>query len=276
MTTSKNATASFHTTEEISILLTTLNSLLAKRSPEKFSATLAIFQALLTLLNPICREGVYLKTSITRSISECHDDLEKLLESLIYVNVIDLERTLSLSTDARWIVDTTKSLCRFITEIKKPQKNFHVNCTYSYCQLGYSDEWLKERLRDPKSLRGENHQQTVKIEEAERLMEERNTIITALAFSRISEGGSTIFDTAAAERLKQLFVPGEDVYNALLHYHSRLMFYSLKVGFESPLLSDLKAILYAGMPKTYLEFDEKVDKEIVFLFAEGGEKQRSK
>ena len=242
--------------EEISTLFTMLDKLTAVLNPEKLVLSIAILRTLLTLIVPSSRETSYLKDNLTSFFNGWDGNPKTIPPALIYVGAIGQWGSRNLDTDARWIVATLRRICHFIEEREASQK--------------------KPFTETPKVSEDEtSHSLTVGIEKANHLMEERNTIITALAFSRISEGGSTIFDTAAAERLKQLSVPGEDVYSALLHYHSRLMFYSLKVGFESPLLSDLKAILYAGMPKTYLEFDEKVDKEIVFLFAEGGEKQRS-
>ena len=243
--------------EEISTLFTMMDNLTAVLNPEKLVLSIAIFRTLLTLIEPSSREGSYLKTNLTSFLNEWDGNPKTLSPALLYVEVIDQCGPRNLDTDARWIVATVRRICHFIEEREASQKK-----PFTETPKVYEDKT--------------SHSLTAGIEKANHLMEERNAIIESLVFSRISEGGSTIFDTAAAERLKQLFVPGEDVYSALLHYHSRLTFYSLKVGFESPLLSDLKAILYAGMPKTYLEFDEKVDKEIVFLFAEGGEKQRSK
>lgn len=107
-------------------------------------------------------------------------------------------------------------------------------------------------------------------------MEERNVIILSLAFERLEKDETPTFDRSAADRLKQLFVPGVDVYSALLHYHSKLMVHVQKIGFKSHLLKELEKILYAGMPKNYSEFNDKVDKEILYMFSTGPEQQKSK
>ena len=106
-------------------------------------------------------------------------------------------------------------------------------------------------------------------------MEERNAIVLSLAFERLEKDETSAFDRSAADRLKQLFVPGADVYSTLLHYHSRLMVHAQKTGFKSHLLKELEKILYAGMPKNYNEFNDKVDKEILYMFNTGPEQQKS-
>ena len=243
--------------EEISTLFTMVDNLTAVLNPEKLVLSIAIFRTLLTLIEPSSREGSYLKTNLTSFLNEWDGKPETLPAALIYVEAIDQYGSRNLDTDARWIVATMRRICHFIEEHEASQK--------------------KPFTETPKVSEDKtSHSLTTGIEKANHLMEERNAIITALAFSRISEGGSTIFDTAAAERLKQLFAPGEDVYSALLHYHSRATTYARSSGIESRLLKDLETILYAGMPKNYDSFDDKVDKEILYMFNASRESQRSR
>ena len=257
MSISKNTVASFGRFEEITTLHHMLRSLLDERSPEKFTLTIALFQALITLFNPVCRESGYLKGAFKRTMAKWGDDLENFLETSVYVDAIDPDGTRDLSTDARWIVESARGIYRFIDEIKNPQK--------------------KPFTETPKVSEDEtSHSLTAGIEKANRLMEERSAIIENLAFSRIRKDESTLFDKSIADRMMKLFVPGEDVYGALLHYHSRATTYARSSGIESQLLKDLETILYAGMPKNYNNFNDKVDKEIQHMFNASHESQRSR
>lgn len=234
--------------EEISTLFTMLDKLTAVLNPEKLVLSIAIFRTLLTLIEPSSRETTYLKANLTSFLNEWDGKPETLPPALIYVEAIGQYGSRNLDTDARWIVATMRRICHFIEEHEASQK--------------------KPFTETPKVSEDEtSHSLTAGIEKANRLMEERNAIIESLAFSRIGKGESTVFGKSIADRMMKLFVPGEDVYSALLHYHSRATTYARSSGIESQLLKDLETILYAGMPKNYNSFNDKVDKEILHMFS---------
>ena len=243
--------------EEISTLFTMVDKLTAVLNPEKLVPSIAIFRTLLTLIEPSSREGSYLKTNLTSFLNGWDGKPETLPAALIYVVAIDQCGPRNLDTDARWIVATVRRICHFIEEREASQK--------------------KPFTETPKVSEDKtSHSLTAGIEKANHLMEERNAIIESLAFSRIGKGESTVFGKNIADRMMKLFVPGEDVYSALLHYHSRAATYARSSGIESQLLKDLEKILYAGMPKNYNSFDDKVDKEILHMFSASRESQRSR
>jgi hypothetical protein len=243
--------------EEISTLFTMVDKLTDVLNPEKLVLSIAIFRTLLTLIEPSSREGSYLKTNLTSFLNEWDDKPETLPAALIYVEAIDQYGSRNLDTDARWIVATMRRICHFIEEHEASQK--------------------KPFTETPKVSEDKtSHSLTAGIEKANHLMEERNAIIESLAFSRIGKGESTVFGKSIADRMMKLFVPGEDVYSALLHYHSRATTYARSSGIESQLLKDLETILYAGMPKNYNSFNDKVDKEILHMFNASHESQRSR
>ena len=266
MTTSKNATASFHTTEESSILLTTLNSLLTKRSPEKFNATLALFQTLLTLLTPVCREGTYLKAAITGKISECYSDPKKFLESLIYIDVIDPDGTRDLSMEARWIVDTVRSICGFIEEVIAS----HQTAASAQETPVMAEEATSSTDQPSASTISTSEEKKTGMENARKLMAARNEIVLSMVKDRLKEKMSSPFEEVIKSRLEYFlgydYIPNVDVYGSVLHYHSRLSIYAKTVGTYAGLLVDLEKILYAGMPKNYQEFDDKIDRDIRHVF----------
>ena len=243
--------------EEISTLFTMVDKLTAVLNPEKLVLSIAIFRTLLTLIEPSSREGSYLKANLMSFLNGWDGKPETLPAALIYVEAIDQYGPRNLDTDARWIVATVRRICHFIEEREASQK--------------------KPFTETPKVSEDEtSHSLTAGIEKANHLMEERNAIIENLAFSRIGKDESTLFDKSIADRMMKLFVPGEDVYSALLHYHSRATTYARSSGIESQLLKDLETILYAGMPKNYNSFDDKVDKEILHMFSASRESQRSR
>ena len=243
--------------EEISTLFTMVDKLIAVLNPERLFLSIAIFRILLTLIVPSSRETSYLKANLTSFFNDWDGGPKTIPPALIYVEAIDQCGSHNLDTDARWIVATMKRICHFIEEHEASQK--------------------KPFTETPKVSEVEtSHSLTAGIEKANHLMEERNTIIESLAFSRIGKGESTVFGKSIADRMMKLFVPGEDVYSALLHYHSRATTYARSSGIESQLLKDLETILYAGMPKDYNSFNDKVDKEIRHMFNASRESQRSR
>ena len=243
--------------EEISTLFPKVDNLTAVLNPEKLVLSIAIFRTLLTLIEPSSRETSYLKTNLTSFLNEWDGKPETLPAALIYVEAIDQCGPRNLDTDARWIVATMRRICHFIEEHEASQK--------------------KPFTETPKVSEDKtSHSLTAGIEKANHLMKERNAIIENLAFSRIGKDESTLFDKSIADRMMKLFVPGEDVYSALLHYHSRATTYARSSGIESQLLKDLETILYAGMPKDYNSFNDMVDKEIRHMFNASRESQRSR
>lgn len=243
--------------EEISTLFTMVDKLTDVLNPEKLVLSIAIFRTLLTLIEPSSREASYLKTNLTSFLNEWDGKPETLPAALIYVEAIGQYGSRNLDTDACWIVATMRRICHFIEEHEASQK--------------------KPFTETPKVSEDKtSHSLTAGIEKANHLMEERNAIIESLAFSRIGKGESTVFGKSIADRMMKLFVPGEDVYSALLHYHSRATTYARSSGIESQLLKDLETILYAGMPKNYNNFNDKVDKEILHMFNASHESQRSR
>lgn len=248
--------------EEALVLLTMLDGLrklpVKDQSLRKMQLAVVNFHGLLKLLLPRSREASYLQAGLLKTLPNILTDKEALELSETMIRAVNPFGELPLQPDAEWVVDIASWITQYVKDIDKKIQ--------SVC----SDEKVVEASavsNDSSSATGqEKSEESKTLDKALELTRERNdhvvSMVQNLILNRLERKDISHFDRFIGQRLKELFVPGQDVYSALFHYHSRLAQYLKDKEIVSQLVEDIGSILYIGAPKNYSKFNDKVDKDI--------------
>lgn len=248
--------------EEALLLLKMLDGLrrlpVKDQSLRKMQLAVVNFHGLLKLFLPRSREASYLQAGLLKTLPNILTDKESLELSEVMVRAVNPFGRVELKPDAEWIVDITSWITHYVKDVDKK------------IQSAGSDEKVVEASADSNDsssvLGQEKSEESKTLDKALELSKERNDYVLAmvqnLILNRLERKDTSHFDRFIGQRLKELFVPGQDVYSALFHYHSRLAQYIKGKEIVSQLVEDIGSILYIGAPKNYSKFDDKVDKDI--------------
>lgn len=248
--------------EEALVLLKMLDGLrrvpVKDQSLCKMQFAVVNFHGLLKLFLPRSREASYLQAGLLKTLPNILTDKESVELSEVMVRAMNPLGELPLQPDAEWVVDIASWITQYVKGIDKK------------IQSSDSDEKEVEASavsNDSSSVVGqEKSEESKTLDKALELSKERNdyvlTMVQNLILNRLERKDTSHFDRFIGQRLKELFVPGQDVYSALFHYHSRLAQYIKGKEIVSQLVEDIGSILYIGAPKNYSKFDDKVDKDI--------------
>lgn len=252
----------FDCREEALVLLKMLDGLrrlpVKDQSLRKMQLAVVNFHSLLKLFLPRSREASYLQSGLLKTLPNILTDKEALELSETMVRAVNPFGELPLQPDAEWVVDIASWITQYVKDIDKK------------IQSAGSDEKEVEASAvssDSSSVVGqEKSEESKTLDKALELTKERNdyvlTMVQNLILNRLERKDTNHFDRFIGQRLKELFVPGQDAYSALFHYHSRLAQYIKGKEIVSQLVEDIGSILYIGAPKNYSKFDDKVDKDI--------------
>lgn len=248
--------------EEALVLLTMLDGLrrlpVNNQSLRKMQVAVVSFHSLLKLILPRSREASYLQAGLLKTLPNILTDKEALELSETMLLAVNPFGRVELQPDAGWIVDIASWITQYVKDIDKK------------IQSAGSDEKVVEASavsNDSGSATGqEKSEESKTLDKALELTRKRNdyvlTMVQNLILNRLERKDTGHFDRFIAQRLKELFVPGQDVYSALFHYHSRLTQHLKDKETVSQLVEDIGSILYIGAPKNYSKFNDKVDKDI--------------
>lgn len=262
--------------EEALLLLKMLDGLrrlpVKDQSLRKMQFAVVNFHGLLKLFLPRSREASYLQAGLLKTLPNILTDKESVELSEVMVRAVNPFGELPLQPDAEWVVDIASWITQYVKDIDKK------------IQSSDSDEKEVEASAvssDSSSVVGqEKSEESKTLDKALELTKERNdyvlTMVQNLILNCLERKDTNHFDRFIGQRLKELFVPGQDAYSALFHYHSRLAQYIKGKEIVSQLVEDIGSILYIGAPKNYNNFNDKVDKEILHMFNASHESQRSR
>lgn len=248
--------------EEALMLLKMLDGLrrlpVKDQSLSKMQFAVVNFHALLKLFLPRSREASYLQAGLLKTLPNILTDKESVELSEAAVRAANDLGKQPLQPDAEWVVDIASWITQYVKDIDKK------------IQPSDSDEKEVEASavsNDSSSVMGqEKSDESKTLDKALELTKERNdyvlSMVQDLILNRLERKDTSHFDRFIAQRLKELFVPGHDVYSALFHYHSRLAQYIKGQAIVSQLVEDIGSTLYVGAPKNYSKFDDMVDRDI--------------